>query len=188
ILSLELHRIGRPDFFDGFNRLVGAFAAFMPRYTDSFVFIGDHPMPNPTRNLPPDRISRVVNRRASKTGLYQGRLRTPVPSAMRPVCAAANVSVSRGSSTLLYWTGKEPSPSGYGARGLSGQSMRSRTQRLSKPKSSARLATMTSASGPAAEPTCGSANPKRITTLLDHSRRAWRPKILPPNVASVCSI
>src|SRR2546422_1064051 len=40
--------------------------------------------------------------------------------------------------------------------------MRSRTQRLSKPKSSARFAAVTSPSGPTAEPTCGSANPKRI--------------------------
>jgi hypothetical protein len=83
---------------------------------------------------------------------------------MRRVCAATNVSVSRGSSTLLYLTGKEPSPMGYGARGLIGQSMRSRTQRLSKPKSSARWAAVTKVSGPTAEPTCGSANPIRIMT------------------------
>src|SRR5215472_720252 len=42
--------------------------------------------------------------------------------------------------------------------------MRSRTQRLLKPSSSARLATITNASGPASEPICGSANPKRIVT------------------------
>jgi hypothetical protein len=69
-------------------------------------------MPNPIRSRPADRTSSVVNRRASKTGLYQGRLTTPVPSAIRLVCAAANVSVSNGSSTFLYLTGKEPSPMG----------------------------------------------------------------------------
>ncbi|MCE3243402.1 MAG: flavin-dependent oxidoreductase, F420-dependent methylene-tetrahydromethanopterin reductase, partial [Deltaproteobacteria bacterium] len=35
------------------------------------------------------------------------------------------------------------------------------------PKSSARLATMTNASGPAIEPTCGSANPKRMINPLN---------------------
>src|SRR5262249_8497222 len=105
---------------------------------------------------------------ASKTGLYQGTLRTLVPSAMRRVCAAANVNVSNGSSTLLYLTGR--GPPAYGSRGLIGHSNRSRTQRLSKPKSSA---------------LCGRHQPLRSSrtylwkckseahhSLLDHSGRA----------------
>src|SRR5262249_2683993 len=40
--------------------------------------------------------------------------------------------------------------------------MRSAAHRLSKPKASARWATVTRASGPAIGPICGNANPKRI--------------------------
>jgi len=39
ILTLKVYGISRPDFLAGLNQLVGAFAAFMPRYTGSFVFI-----------------------------------------------------------------------------------------------------------------------------------------------------
>src|SRR5215472_11286522 len=73
---------------------------------------GDHPIPKPTRKRPPERMSSVASLRASRTGLYQGRFKTLVPTAIRSVRAAANVSVSIGSSTLLYWFGRLPSPIG----------------------------------------------------------------------------
>jgi hypothetical protein len=124
---------------------------------------GDHPMPNPTRSRPPDKIIERVSRRASKTGLYQGILRTLVPSARRRACATANVRrLQRFQHALLLYRQRAVADRGYGTRGLTGHIMRSSTHRLSKPKSSARLATVTRGSGPTAEPTCGSANPKRI--------------------------
>ena len=79
----------------------------------------------------------------------------------RSVRAAAKVNVSTGSNTLLYCNGRVPSPAGYGARGFSGYSSRSSTQRLLKPSSSARRATRVIASGPATAPICGKANPIR---------------------------
>src|SRR5205823_3923633 len=102
VLALKLYRIGRPYFLKDLDRLVGPFAAFFPRHSGRFVFIRRPSDAESDRSRPADRISSVVNWRASKTGLYQGRLRTPVPRAMRLVCAAANVSVSMGSSTFLY--------------------------------------------------------------------------------------
>src|SRR5206468_1030125 len=80
---------------------------------------------------------------------------TLVPTEIRSVRAAAKVNVSTGSNTLLYCDGRVPSPTGYGARGFTGYSSRSSTQRLLKPSSSARRATRVIASGPATAPICG---------------------------------
>ena len=56
-------------------------------------------------------------------------LRTLVPSVIRRVCAAANVSASTGSMQRLKYSGSEPSGvAGYGVRGASGYSRRSATQ------------------------------------------------------------
>src|SRR2546428_477291 len=106
---------------------------------------GDHPIPRPSRNRPPERTSSVASLRARRTGLYQGRFNTLVPTAILSVRAAAKVSVSTGSNTLLYFKGREPSPTGYGALGFNGYSSRSSTQTLWKPSSSARRATLVTA-------------------------------------------
>ena len=49
---------------------------------------GDQPVPKPTRSRPFERTSIAVSVRASSVGLYQGRISTLVPTAIRLVCAA----------------------------------------------------------------------------------------------------
>ena len=56
-------------------------------------------------------------------------LRTLVPSVIRRVWAAANVSASTGSIDRLKYSGRTPSAvAGYGERGATGARSRSATQ------------------------------------------------------------
>jgi hypothetical protein len=67
---------------------------------------GDQPSPSPTFNLPFDRRSIVLSRRAKVTGLWYGISSTLVPNRILLVHAAANVSVSSGSRLYLYGFGQ----------------------------------------------------------------------------------
>src|SRR5262249_40015467 len=116
VFALKLHRIGCPDCLQRSYYFIGVLASFLAPSACGLIFIHpashprtNHPSPNPRRGRPPDRTSSVFSRRASNTGGYQGRFKTLVPSAMRRVWAATNVSVSSGSSTRLYKSGKTPS-------------------------------------------------------------------------------